>query len=88
MWVIKYGRNGCWIGPVIVEAAKAHSVSAIETLASICAESSDDGAWIKAAESLLNWAWGKPAETVYATLKGGQELASSVHVSFAWADAG
>lgn len=72
----------------IVEAAKAYSMTAIETLASICAESTDDGMRIKAAELLLNRAWGKPAKTVNATLKGGQGQASSVQVSFAWAEAG
>jgi len=46
----------------VIEAAKAHTQTAISTLADICTHGADEKARISAAEALLNRAWGKPTE--------------------------
>lgn len=58
----------------VVEAAKAHTVDAIKALAEIATSGSDDSARVKAAEALLNRAWGKPVETHALTGANGEPL--------------
>ena len=68
----------------IQTAARAHSLTAIQTLANICTSGTDENARIKAAEALLNRAWGKPVESHEVTgANGGPLTSQSVPVGMA-----
>lgn len=46
----------------VIDAARAHTETAIATLVSMCQTSEDDKVRVQAAEAILNRAWGKPTE--------------------------
>ncbi len=48
----------------VVEAAKAHTETALTALADIAKTSLDQGARVRAAVALLDRAWGRPVESV------------------------
>lgn len=46
----------------VIDAARAHTETAISTLAQMCTSAEDEKVRVQAAEALLNRAWGKPTE--------------------------
>lgn len=55
----------------VIEAARARTALAIETLAAICEHGEDEKARIAAAVALLDRAWGKPTERT--EISGGEK---------------
>lgn len=56
------------------DAARAHTVEALETLARLMREGDTDGVRLRAAEALLDRAWGRPLVSAELSGPGGEPL--------------
>jgi hypothetical protein len=68
----------------VVEAAREHTVDAIERLAALMQQDDDRDVALSAATALLDRGWGKPAQAILAQVGGTSE---PVRYEFYWADA-
>src|SRR5262249_6461988 len=68
----------------VIEAAREHTVDAIERLAALMQQDDDRDIALSAATALLDRGWGKPAQALLAQVGGTSE---PVRYEFHWANA-